>query len=166
MSDLNNDGYFDFVVARGNGYYRTIEAWFGSSEGEFENTFYKAYSDGDLMFQEFSLLDANDDGLIDIILHGQNGTLAENRYTISGREYIDVNLKHFIWLNTENKSFSNPNQDFIINKSEILYLIPYLDNKILHFMGPIFINRYGTIDIDYDLNKIGFKLWDVKIPLN
>jgi hypothetical protein len=166
VSDLNNDGYFDFVVARGNGYYRTIEAWFGSSAGEFENTFYKAYSDGDLMFQEFSLLDANDDGLIDIILHGQNGTLAENRYTISGREYIDVNLKHFIWLNTENKSFSNPNQDFIINKSEILYLIPYLDNKILHFMGPIFINRYGTIDIDYDLNKIGFKLWDVKIPLN
>ena len=118
------------------------------------------------MFQEFSLLDANDDGLIDIILHGQNGTLAEKRYTIAGRVYIDVNLKHFIWLNSENKSFSNPNQDFIINNSEIIYLIPYLDNKILHFMGPIFINRYGTIDIDYDLNKIGFKLWDVKIPLN
>ena len=166
VSDLNNDGYFDFVVARGDGFYRTIEAWFGSSTGQFENTFYQAYSNGDLMFQEFSLLDANDDGLIDIILHGQNGTLAENRYTIGGREYIDVNLKHFIWLNSENKSFSNPNQDFIINNSEIIYLIPYLDNKILHFMGPNFINFYGRIDIDYDLNKIGFKLWDVKIPLN
>ena len=76
-----------------------------------------------------------------------------------------TNLSKFIFLNEGSGNFKNPTVDNIILGSEITYLIPFLENNKLHFMGPNHINTGGIKDVNYLNNTLDLKIWDIKIKL-
>jgi len=166
LSDFNNDGFVDLVVARESESGTGFDVWLGGSNMEFTPAFSKVFSNEELAFRELTLLDVNEDGFMDIILNGQRGTIPETYSENQGRIYTETNFKYYIWLNTGLNSFSNPVEDFIVTNTEIIYIVPYMENGKLHLMGPNHFNVYGTMDVDYDENTVGFKIWDITIPLN
>lgn len=161
--DVNNDNKKDLIVAReafSSGSVNSFEVWTATSNFEFELSFTSPiYSEQDLMFREFLMMDVNNDNYDDIVLRphafGSLYRVTPNNFNLM--EAPGVKFNHLIWLNNQDGTFSNYSRKELIAEDIITYnLFPYMENSKLHFMG-IYTNNpesgeVNTIDIELNLD--------------
>ena len=118
-----------------------------------------SWTQNELQFREFSVLDVNNDGSLDIILRPFHyGTLYRN----SGNCWWNVDacngikLNHLIWINNGNGYFDYYNdKDLTIEGLLVDSIHPYMQNETLHFVGTFSDNpsepSVNTVDIKVNL---------------
>ena len=167
--DVNKDGIKDIAVAR-EGYANGLnlagfEVWLGKSNGTFEFSFSTpTWTEKEMQFREFEILDANNDGFLDIILipfhwgslyrAGTNCAWGNNVFCTG------IKLNHLIWLNKKDGTFSNYNKSpLILSDVRVNFLLPYKVGDYLHFLGneaigdwPNFSSKYNVYDIRVKLD--------------
>lgn len=160
IEDFTNDGILDIAVAREDISASGFEVWKGTGNAEFEFVFSSpSWTQNELQFREFSVLDVNNDGSLDIILRPFHyGTLYRN----SGNCWWNVDacngikLNHLIWINNGNGYFDYYNdKDLTIEGLLVDSIHPYMQNETLHFVGTFSDNpsepSVNTVDIKVNL---------------
>lgn len=136
--DFNNDGIVDISVAR-EGQGGAFELWLGNGDGTFVPKFASPlWTDNELQFREFWVLDANNDNYLDIILRPFHyGSLYRvNPVWWSVEQNNGIKFNHLIWLNNGDGTFSYYNKEDIRQEGiNIDNVHPYMDGEYLHFVG-------------------------------
>lgn len=146
--DFDNDGIKDISVAREDGdalnQYNAFEIWKGKGDGSFSPWFSSpVWSDKQLQFREFWVLDVNKDGYMDIILRPFH---YGNLYRVSDgcgnpMQCNGIRFNHLIWLNKGDGTFDYYKKEDL--RYEGIYIDnvhPYMDGKTLHFVGTHTLN--------------------------
>jgi hypothetical protein len=131
--DINNDGIQDLIIA-GEDELRSIETWLGNGDGTFKSNWGQTFNNEVFGFAEFFLLDANNDGYIDIILNGLNKN--PNNVIESDTSEVGINFNSAVWLNNGNGTFQQYGSKVLQDDfGRIAFGIPYMKNGKLHFFG-------------------------------
>lgn len=162
--DFNNDGIEDISVAREDLEGNAFEIWIGNGDGSFVPHFASPiWSQNELQFREFLLFDVNGDGYMDIVLRPfhygslyRNNPVWWNVYENNG-----IKLNHLIWLNNQDGTFQNYQEELKIEQILIDNVHPYMENGILHFMGS-FTTEEGNL---YGQDAIDLTTYDIKVKL-
>ena len=104
VSDFNNDGVKDISVAREYIDDLSFDIWLGNGDGTFEPHSY-VRTRLDLSWREFSIMDVDNDGDIDIVLKSNFGYFTKDQVTTD-----DGNNKNWEWgITAPNEAGVNPN---------------------------------------------------------
>ena len=163
--DANKDGIKDIAVARegfSNGLnLHGFEVWLGKANGTFEYSFSTpTWTEREMQFREFQILDANNDGLDDIIFVPFHfGSLFRNNPPCGPGTCKGIKLNNLIWLSNGNGTFS-PYTKFplILPDVDVNYLLPYKVGTSLHFVGTNAQGNWPNYSSNYDLFDIKLKL--------
>jgi hypothetical protein len=166
--DANKDGIKDIVVAR-EGYANGLnlhgfEVWLGKSNGTFEFSFSSpTWTEREMQFREFVILDANNDGLDDIILipfHFGNLFRVNPNCGFSDLSVCTgIKLNHLIWLNKGNGTFEYYNKiPLVFPDIRVNYLLPYKDGNKMFFVGT---NHPGNTTTSYE-----FDIYDIRVNID
>lgn len=167
--DVNKDGIKDITVARegfANGLNLAgFEVWLGKANGTFEFSFSSpTWTERELQFREFQIMDANNDGLDDIILIPFHwGTLYRygTECFFAAPSCTGIKLNHLIWINKGNGTFENYKKASLdLPDVRVNYVLPYKVGEYLHFVGteavlvnwPNFSTNYNLFDIRLKLD--------------
>jgi hypothetical protein len=167
--DVNKDGIKDITVARegfANGLNLAgFEVWLGKANGTFEFSFSTpTWTERELQFREFQIMDANNDGLDDIILIPFHwGTLYRygTECFFAAPSCTGIKLNHLIWINKGNGTFENYKKASLdLPDVRVNYVLPYKVGEYLHFVGteavlvnwPNFSTNYNLFDIRLKLD--------------
>jgi hypothetical protein len=167
--DVNKDGIKDITVARegfANGLnLNGFEVWLGKANGTFEFSFSTpTWTERELQFREFQIMDANNDGLDDIILIPFHwGTLYRygTECFFAAPSCTGIKLNHLIWINKGNGTFENYKKASLdLPDVRVNYVLPYKVGEYLHFVGteavlvnwPNFSTNYNLFDIRLKLD--------------
>lgn len=146
--DINNDNKKDFIVAREGLSVNSFDVWTATSNFEYSLSFTSPiYSEQDLMFREFLMMDVNNDNYDDIILrpHANGSLYRVNPCNNNIRDCGGVKLNNVIWINNHDGTFSNYDSHDLICEEILTYnLFPYMENGILHFMGIYNNDQYDS----------------------
>ena len=166
LFDFNNDEILDVITYRTDNTGAGFGIWLGNGDGTFSARFSKFFPSGTLNSNEYEVLDANNDGVLDVLLV-PNGYLPNFRLDPNNfirEENNGIKLNEVIWLGNGDGSFSNvdylnltidsPFGNEIIFHPE--YGMPFMENGELHY---IFLGPFKTDD--YPFYK--FDLFDIKI---
>ena len=138
-TDLNNDGIIDIVVAREDEAGNAFEVWRGNSSGGFDPFFSSPiWSQDELQFREFWILDVNQDSYMDIVLRPFHyGSLYRNNPVWwNVRDNNGIMLNYIIQINDGNGNFSSYETEVLkIEGLNVDNINPYMDEGILHFIG-------------------------------
>jgi len=151
-ADFDNDGIYDISVAREDYAGQSVDIWKGDSDGSFSPHFATPiWGNSELSFREFSLLDVNNDGYLDIVLRPfMYGSLY--RYEKSGDSVEESNgiiLNTIIQINDGNGRFAPyDKEDLIIEGLNVDNVHPYMDNGVLHFVGTYPPDRGNTFTLE------------------
>ena len=186
--DLNNDGFMDIVASMEGQEGDKFDVWLGRENKKFT---YQGRLDkkGDATF-----IDVNLDGYLDMILRSTTYKLAvfEDRVTSPTQEgrtscptYLGdtncydwinslkqgINLKSLILLNDGNGNFNELNEDLIIKDVAAKWLIPYLKDNKLHFVG---VNPHKEDENGFDasreikfgdINTLDYTFYDITLNI-
>jgi uncharacterized repeat protein (TIGR02543 family) len=166
--DVNKDGIKDITVARegfANGLNLAgFEVWLGKANGTFQFSFSSpTWTERELQFREFQIMDANNDGLDDIILIPFHwGTLYRygTECFFAAPSCTGIKLNHLIWINKGNGTFENYNKSPLeLPDVRVNYVLPYKVGEYLHFVGTeaVFVN-WPNFSTNYNLFDIRLKL--------
>ena len=163
--DVNKDGIKDITLAR-EGYANGLnlagfEVWVGKSNGTFEFSFSTpTWTEREMQFREFEVLDANNDGLNDIILIPFHfGSLFRNNGPCGPGTCRGIKLNHLIWLSKGDGTFSNYNKTpLVLPDVDVSYLIPYKVGNYLYFVGTQAQGNWPNYSSNYNLFDIKLKL--------
>ena len=140
--DVNKDGIKDLAIAREGsnaaGQLTAFEVWLGKNDGTFVYSFSSpTWTEKELQFREFVILDANNDGRDDIILVPFHyGSLFRNNGPCGPGTCEGIKLNHLIWLNKGDGTFEYYNKTpLVVPDITLGYLLPYKENGKLHFYG-------------------------------
>lgn len=135
VHDFNNDGIKDIAVARedfgeNNGPIHAFEVWRGIGDSKFEIMFSSpTYNYDELVFREFEVIDAENDGDLDIILIANHGNLLRP-------SSFSIRLNPIIWINNGFGQFNTYDEkDLFIEEVLVHHVFPYKQNGNLHFVG-------------------------------
>lgn len=164
--DVNKDGIKDITVAR-EGYANGLnlagfEVWVGKSNGTFEFSFSTpTWTEREMQFREFEVLDANNDGLNDVILIPFHfGSLFRNNGPCGPGTCKGIKLNHLIWLNKGDGTFSNYNKTpLVLPDVDVSYVIPYKVGNYLYFVG----TQVVLVNYNYSTS---YNLFDIKLKLD
>jgi uncharacterized repeat protein (TIGR02543 family) len=166
--DVNKDGIKDITVAR-EGYANGLnlhgfEVWLGKSNGSFEFSFSSpTWTEREMQFREFVILDANNDGKDDIILipfhfgnlFRVNPNCGFSDFTVC----TGIKLNHLIWLNKGNGTFEYYNKTpLVFPDIKVNYLLPYKEGNKLFFVGT---NHPGNSTTSYE-----FDIYDIRVNID
>ena len=139
-----------------------FEVWVGKSNGTFEFSFSTpTWTEREMQFREFEILDANNDGLNDIILIPFHfGSLFRNNGPCGPGTCRGIKLNHLIWLSNGDGTFSNYNKTpLVLPDVDVSYVLPYKVGIYLYFVGtqaqggwPNFSSNYNLFDIKLKLD--------------
>ena len=166
--DVNKDGIKDITVAR-EGYANGLnlhgfEVWLGKSNGTFEFSFSSpTWTEREMQFREFVILDANNDGKDDIILipfHFGNLFRVNPNCGFSDLSVCTgIKLNHLIWLNKGNGTFEYYNKTpLVFPDIRVNYLLPYKEGNKLFFVGT---NHPGNSTTSYE-----FDIYDIRVNID
>lgn len=166
--DANKDGIKDIAVARegfANGLnLNGFEIWLGKPNGNFEFSFSTpTWTEKEMQFREFQILDANNDGFDDIILipfhWGSLYRFGANCAWGFPQFCTGIKLNHLIWLNNKNGTFSFYDKEpLILPEVKANYLLPYKDGNYLYFVGTEALGNWPNYSSNYNLFDIKLKL--------
>jgi uncharacterized repeat protein (TIGR02543 family) len=163
--DANKDGIKDITVARegfANGLNLAgFEVWLGKANGTFEFSFSSpTWTEREMQFREFEILDANNDGLIDIILIPFHfGSLFRNNGACGPGTCKGIKLNHLIWLNKGNGTFEFYNKaPLVLPDVDVSYVLPYKVGNYIHFVGTQAQGGWPNFSSNYNLFDIRLKL--------
>jgi len=154
VADLNNDGIKDISVAREDIDKHAFEVWIGNGDGTYYSKFTSpVWTQGEMQFREFYIMDVNLDGFDDIILRPfhygslyRNNPVWWNVYENNG-----IMFNHLIWINQGDGSFSHYNEkELKVEGINIDNVHPYMNNGKLHFVGTFTNDWYQKELITYD----------------
>ena len=159
--DVNKDGIKDITVAR-EGYANGLnlagfEVWLGKVDGTYHFSFSSpTWTERELQFREFVVLDANNDGRDDIILipfHAGSLFITQPCGPSSCRS---IKLNHLIWLNKGDGTFQNYSKTpIVIPDVRVSYLLPYKEGNKLFFVGT---NHPGNTTLSYEFDIFDFRV--------
>ncbi|MDA9844278.1 hypothetical protein N9C47_05435, partial [Flavobacteriaceae bacterium] len=183
--DLNNDGFMDIVASMEGQEGDKFDIWLGIENKKFT---YQGRLDkkGDATF-----IDINLDGYLDMILRSTTYKLAvlEDKVTTSQGgvcpsylgdpqclDWINslkqgINLKSLILLNDGNGNFNELAEDLIIKDVAANWLIPYLKDNKLHFVG---VNSHKEDENGFDagreikfgdINTFDYTFYDISLNI-
>ena len=163
--DVNKDGIKDITVAR-EGYANGLnlagfEVWVGKSNGTFEFSFSTpTWTEREMQFREFEVLDANNDGLNDIILIPFHfGSLFRNNGPCGPGTCKGIKLNHLIWLSKGDGTFEFYNKaPLVLPDVDVSYVIPYKVGNYLYFVGTQALGNWPNFSANYNLFDIRLKL--------
>ena len=163
--DANKDGIKDIAVARegfSNGLnLHGFEVWLGKANGTFEYSFSTpTWTEREMQFREFQILDANNDGLDDIIFVPFHfGSLFRNNPPCGPGTCKGIKLNNLIWLSKGDGTFSTYTKSpLILPDVDVNYLLPYKVGTALHFVGTNAQGNWPNYSYNYDLFDIKLKL--------
>ena len=163
--DVNKDGIKDITVARegfANGLNLAgFEVWLGKANGTFQFSFSSpTWTEREMQFREFQIMDANNDGLDDIILIPFHyGSLFRSNPPCGPGTCEGIRLNHLIWLNKGNGSFEHYNKaPLVFPDINVHYVLPYKVGKFLHFVG--------TGHIWEIPGSVEHNIWDIRLNLD
>ena len=159
--DANNDGIKDIAVAREDLGKHGFEIWLGKSDRTFQFSFSSpTWTSNEMQFREFQILDANNDGLNDIILIPFHfGSLFRNNAPCGPDTCKGVKLNHLIWLNKGDGTFGAYNKsELVVPNVFVHYLLPYKVGNYLHFVGTEALGIWPNYSSNYNLLDIKLKL--------
>ena len=159
--DTNNDGIKDIAVAREDFGKHGFEIWLGKSDRTFQFSFSSpTWTSNEMSFREFQILDANNDGLNDIILIPFHfGSLFRNNSPCGPNTCKGVKLNHLIWLNKGDGTFGAYNKsELVVPDVYLHYLLPYKVGNYLHFVGTEALGYWPNYSSNYNLFDIRLKL--------
>ena len=135
--DINNDGHNDIIVAGGDYRGRTLESWINNGDGTFYAKWGEAF-ENQYNFREFKMLDANNDGYLDIapntpgFITGNSVNLNDDR-----REGLDYN--QFIFLNDGTGNFARElSKSYIDLYAKVEKSVSYIKDGKLHIFGMLY----------------------------
>ena len=107
-SDFNNDGFKDLVICSEgtltngkNG--SIIQIWLNSQNGRFiPDQYIQNNADDSLNIREFEIADIDNDGWMDVIMHGMGGVLFREEMPGTKYNYF-FKINNLIWKNTRGK---------------------------------------------------------------
>ena len=180
--DFNNDGIKDISVAReffagdidGDGNddedlsFNSFEVWLSDGIGGFNLSYNNVFPFDELRFREFVVLDANQDGNLDIVLRTNGGTdyfsgdLSGNPDTYWDEIQRAITLNKSIWLGNGAGTFDFYNSEelrFEMENYSPSVINPFMRDDKLCFLGSqnTFQNNNGNLEID---------MIDIEIDLN
>jgi hypothetical protein len=159
--DANNDGIKDIAVAREDFESHGFEIWLGKSDQTFQFSFSSpTWPANEMQFREFQILDANNDGLNDIILIPFHfGSLFRNNPPCGPDTCKGVKLNQLIWLNMGDGTFEAYNKsELVVPNVYVHYLLPYKAGNYLHFVGTEALGFWPNYSSNYNLLDIKLKL--------
>lgn len=180
--DFNNDGIKDISVAReffagdidGDGNddedlsFNSFEVWLSDGIGGFNLSYNNVFPFDELRFREFVVLDANQDGNLDIVLRTNGGTdyfsgdLSGNPDTYWDEIQRAITLNKSIWLGNGAGTFDFYNSEelrFEMENYSPSVINPFMRDDKLCFLGSqnTYQNNNGNLEID---------MIDIEIDLN
>ena len=178
VADFNNDGVKDISVAREYMDDLSFDIWLGNGDGTFEP--YSYVSTGlDLSWREFSIMDVDNDGDIDIVLKSNFGYFTKDKETtddgynnwewgITGPNEAGVNpislwkgilLNQLIWINDGTGRFSMYDQKPLYVEGIFpSQLIPYKKENRLYLLG---FRHFGY----NEQNQLKTEFYDLELDL-
>ncbi len=164
--DVNKDGIKDIAVAREGGNESGLnlhgfEVWLGKPNGTFEFSFSSpTWTEREMQFREFQILDANNDGLDDIILIPFHyGSLFRNNPPCGPGTCKGIKLNHLIWLNKGDGTFGAYNKsELVLPDVDVYHLLPYKVGNYLYFVGNQAQGTWPNYSSNYNLFDIKLKL--------
>ena len=169
LYDFNNDEILDIITYRTDIIGLGFGIWLGNGDGTFEPNFSKFFPRGSMNSTEYEVFDANNDGILDILLkpfgYGSNFRIDTDNENLE--ENNGIILNELIWLGNGDGSFSNPDLDLRIDnpfEDNIFhpeYGKPYLDNGELHYLFFGSWNLEGEREFRFQT----FDLIDIKIKI-
>ena len=159
--DANNDGIKDIAVAREDLGAHGFEIWLGKSDRTFQFSFSSpTWTSNEMQFREFQILDANNDGLNDIILIPFHfGSLFRNNAPCGPDTCKGVKLNNLIWLNKGDGTFGAYNKsELVVPNVFVHYLLPYKVGNYLLFVGTEALGFWPNYSSNYNLLDIRLKL--------
>ena len=166
--DMNKDGIKDIAVARegfANGLnLNGFEIWLGKPNGTFEFSFSTpTWTEKEMQFREFQIIDANNDGFEDIILipfhWGSLYRFGTNCAYGFPQFCTGIKLNHLIWINKKNGTFSFYDKEpLILPEVKVNYLLPYKVGNYLHLVGTEALGNWPNFSSNYNLFDIRLKL--------
>ena len=135
-NDFDNDGDLDIAVATEGTNFMGIEIWQNDGQGNFTPTSNKLeFTFDQMQFREFNVIDANNDGFLDIVLIPfAFGKLFRVGGTGSNWGTGGVYLNNLLWMNT-NGTFSLYNKQIIVPNIKPAYLKSAKINGQFKFIG-------------------------------
>jgi uncharacterized repeat protein (TIGR02543 family) len=164
--DVNKDGIKDITVARegfANGLnLHGFEVWLGKPNGTFEFSFSTTWTEREMQFIEFQIMDANNDGLDDIILIPFHyGSLFRNNPPCGPGTCKGIKLNHLIWLSKGNGTFEFYNKaPLVLPDVDVNYLLPYKVGNYIHFVGT------QAVLINWPNYSTNYNLFDIRLKLD
>jgi uncharacterized repeat protein (TIGR02543 family) len=162
--DVNKDGIKDITVAR-EGYANGLnlagfEVWLGKVNGTYQFSFSSpTWTERELQFREFVVLDANNDGLDDIILIPFHAGSLFITQPCGPSSCTSIKLNHLIWLNKGDGTFQNYSKTpIVIPGVRVSYLLPYKEGNKLFFVGT---NHPGNTTLSYE-----FDIFDIRVNID
>lgn len=162
--DVNKDGIKDITVAR-EGYANGLnlagfEVWLGKVDGTYQFTFSSpTWTERELQFREFVVLDANNDGRDDIILIPFHAGSLFITQPCGPSSCSSIKLNHLIWLNKGDGTFQNYSKTpIVIPNVRVSYLLPYKEGNKLFFVGT---NHPGNTTLSYE-----FDIFDIRVNID
>jgi len=164
--DANKDGIKDIAIAReapsgpgGHGF----DIWLGKPNGTFTFAFSRQFTNEELSFREFVIMDANNDGLDDIIfIPFHLGSLFRSNPNCNWNNMnacTGIKLNHIIWLSKGDGTFENYNKmPLIFPEIRVNYLLPYKEGNKLFFVGT---NHPGNTTLSYE-----FDIFDIRVNID
>jgi len=162
--DVNKDGIKDITVAR-EGYANGLnlagfEVWLGQGNGTYQFSFSSpTWTERELQFREFVVLDANNDGRDDIILIPFHAGSLFITQPCGPSSCSSIKLNHLIWLNKGDGTFQNYSKTpIVIPGVRVNYLLPYKEGNKLFFVGT---NHPGNTTLSYE-----FDIFDIRVNID
>lgn len=159
-ADLDNDGVYDISVAREDRDGHSFDIWKGLPNGTFVPHFASpVWTQNEIQFREFDLLDVNDDGFSDIILRPfAYGSLYRIAPGLPVPKSEGIKLNTIIQINDGTAKFNSYYKEELLVKGLFVQnLHPYMDGDVLHFIGTYTPDRSSnileTVDIEVRLKK-------------
>ncbi len=162
---VNKDGIKDIAVAR-EGYANGLnlagfEVWLGKANGTYQFSFSSpTWTEREMQFREFQIMDADNDGYNDIILIPFHfGSLFRNNGACGPGTCKGIRLNHLIWLNKGDGTFAFYNKaPLIIPEIYVNYVLPYKEGNKLFFVGT---NHPGNTTLSYE-----FDIFDIRVNID
>jgi hypothetical protein len=168
--DFTNDGIIDLAIPRegpgDGGASHSFEIWRGQGDGTFSALWSTPiWSANQIQFREFSILDVNNDGYLDIIFRPFHyGSFYRNNpvwWNVSANN--GIKLHKLIWLNDGSGKFTHYDKEELkIEGINVDNVHPYMDGKNLHFIGT-FTEPNGML---YGQKAINLTTYDIQVHLN
>jgi hypothetical protein len=178
--DINNDNIKDMLISRefpvNNTFHHSFDAWIGNGDGTFEPKSATIISDI-LVCREFNVIDANNDGFLDVILRANfgyytyDGVTTDRGYNwgifFDKPEPKGVILNELIWINDGTGKFSMYNEKTLfVDKIKPYQLIPYSKDDKLHFIGLNYIPINTPTNVQLKDGKIPINFYDIELEIN